>query len=191
MPFHNILTFQRTPHLLSPKCLQQAAGEFYCRCSHHLRAQVGEIPKNLLRSFEGSDFLVGFTKCCGAHEPLDSRLSGSVVRDVTERGVRIDCPLTAAKTPSVCHPLLIICVFQPVVQPICGDKVTWLIKRSKGCWKGQDTANTSGFDMCSCFEREKGQVWQNREAQAEAPRLAARAQPQGEELLGRGEGGKW
>lgn len=40
--------------------------------------------KNLLRSFEGFDLLVSFTKCCGAHELPDSDLSGSVVKNVTE-----------------------------------------------------------------------------------------------------------
>lgn len=69
---------------MSAKISKRGAGEFYCRCSHHLLGKVGESPKNLLRSFEGFDLLVGFTKCCGAHELLDSDLSGSVVKNVTE-----------------------------------------------------------------------------------------------------------
>lgn len=46
---------------------------------------AGTAPKNLLLSCEGRDLLVRFTKCCGAHELLDSDLSGTVVRNVTER----------------------------------------------------------------------------------------------------------
>ncbi|KAK5876604.1 hypothetical protein CesoFtcFv8_025939 [Champsocephalus esox] len=47
--------------------------------------EVGESPENLLLSFEGIDLMATFTKCCGAHELLDSDLSGSVVKNVTER----------------------------------------------------------------------------------------------------------
>lgn len=74
-------------------------------------ANLPKKKKNLLRSFEGFDLLVSFTKCCGAHELLDSDLSGSVVENVTEReGRELIAPLTAAKLRSVCHPVLSVCV---------------------------------------------------------------------------------
>lgn len=83
------------------------------------------------------------------------------MKDVAERGVRIDCPLTAAKAPSVCHPLPeYMCVSEPVMQPICGDKVTWLIKRGVGAVERGRTlaAQEDLTSMCSCFGRERGQA---------------------------------
>ncbi|KAJ4924548.1 hypothetical protein JOQ06_003503, partial [Pogonophryne albipinna] len=42
----------------------------------------------------GIDLMATFTKCCGAHELLDSDLSGSVVKNVTERE---ECELIALR----------------------------------------------------------------------------------------------
>lgn len=51
-------------------------------------AKLADLPKTCCAPFEGFDLRVVSTKCCGAHELLDSDLSGSVVKNVTERGER-------------------------------------------------------------------------------------------------------
>lgn len=82
------LTYSKVSKMLTQATGGVRAGEIYCRCSHHLNAYTGKSPKNLLHSFEGFDLLDRLTKCFRAHELLDLDLSGSVVKNVTEREER-------------------------------------------------------------------------------------------------------
>lgn len=87
-----------------------------------------------------------------------------LLRQMTVNWLPFDC----CQKRSVCHPVLSVCVFQPAMGARCRNEGTWLIKWSKGCWKGLDTASTRGLDTHVFVfwdrERERGQAWRKQEA---------------------------
>lgn len=75
-------------------------------------------------------------------QTCEEGLGRLLLRQMTVNWLPSDC----CQKRSVCHPVLSVCVFQPAMGARCRNEGTWLIKWSKGCWKGLDTASTRGLD---------------------------------------------